>query len=95
MTNETKLLSAFHAFLLCNSPPLLLTPSLTHYRMQNALKLFAVDDLSVSGYIYHTLLGAKVEPQELDVRLPQDMSAPGLPALNDSQSQALKEVLRR
>jgi regulator of nonsense transcripts 1 len=29
-------------------------------RMQNALKTFAVDDTSVSGYLYHMLLGHEV-----------------------------------
>ena len=64
-------------------------------RMQKALETFAVDDLCLSGYIYHTLLGHRnLEPQELDVKVPDDMSVSGLPKLNDSQSQALKEVLR-
>ena len=30
-------------------------------RMQNALKMFAVDEGSVSGYLYHRLLGHEVE----------------------------------
>lgn len=29
-------------------------------RMQNALKMFAVDEGSVSGYLYHRLLGHEV-----------------------------------
>ena len=29
-------------------------------RMQNALKMFAVDEASVSGYLYHRLLGHEI-----------------------------------
>ena len=32
-------------------------------RMQNALKMFAVDETSVSPYLYHKLLGHSVEEQ--------------------------------
>ena len=35
----------------------------TFDRMQNAMKTFAVDEKSVSGYIYHRLLGHDLEPQ--------------------------------
>ena len=31
--------------------------STTYDRMQNAMKTFAVDETSVSGYLYHRLLG--------------------------------------
>lgn len=31
--------------------------------MQTALKTFAVDDTSVSGFLYHRLLGHEVEQQ--------------------------------
>lgn len=37
--------------------------SVTFDRMQNAMKTFAVDEKSVSGYIYHRLLGHDLEPQ--------------------------------
>ena len=63
-------------------------------RMQNALKTFAIDDASVSGYIYHSMLGHAVEEQELDTKLPVNFDAPGLPSLNDSQKNALSKVLR-
>ncbi len=33
-------------------------------RMQNALKRFAVDDSSVSGYLYHRLLGRDYKEME-------------------------------
>lgn len=64
-------------------------------RMQAALKTFAVDDASVSGYLYHRLLGHEVEPQVLKTRLPANLSVPGLPELNHSQMAAVKAVLQR
>lgn len=56
-------------------------------RMQAALRKFAVDDSSVSPYIYHRLLG-HVEVDELifrHIHLPKQLSAPNLPTLNNSQ----------
>ena len=35
-------------------------PATSYDRMQSALKTFAVDDTSVSGYLYHRLLGHEV-----------------------------------
>lgn len=64
-------------------------------RMQNALKTFAVDDTSVSGYLYHRLLGHDVEQQLLKTTLPTRLSVPGLPELNHSQLTAVKSVLQR
>ncbi|CAM9844197.1 unnamed protein product, partial [Discosporangium mesarthrocarpum] len=69
--------------------------AVSYDRMQVALKTFAVDDTSVSGYIYHRLLGHEVEPQTLRVNLPPRFSAPGLPELNHSQFTAVKAVLQR
>ncbi len=63
--------------------------------MQAAMKTFAVDDTSVSGYIYHKLLGHDVEAQTLKVTLPRRYSAPGLPELNHSQVSAVKSVLQK
>lgn len=54
-------------------------------RMQGALKTFAVDDTSLSGYLYHRFLGHEVEEQAIRVTLPKRFSAPGLPELNHSQ----------
>jgi regulator of nonsense transcripts 1 len=68
----------------------------SYERMQNALKTFAIDDSSVSGYIYHSLLGHAVEEATLDnVTMPKDLDAPGLPQLNDSQKNVLENVLQR
>ncbi len=64
-------------------------------RMQNALKTFAVDDTSVSGYLYHKLLGHDVEQQLLKTVVPNRLSVPGLPELNHSQLSAVKAVLQR
>jgi regulator of nonsense transcripts 1 len=62
-------------------------------RMQFALKTFAIDNTSLSGYLYHRLLGHDVQPQTLKTILPSKMSIDGLPELNQSQINALKNVL--
>ncbi|XP_064619137.1 regulator of nonsense transcripts 1-like isoform X2 [Lineus longissimus] len=64
-------------------------------RMQSALKTFAVDDASVSPYIYHKLLGHEVEDVVHRCQLPKRFNAPGLPELNSSQRYAVKTVLQR
>ncbi|KAK0530268.1 ATP-dependent RNA helicase [Tilletia horrida] len=64
-------------------------------RMQYAMKTFAVDEQSVSGYIYHKLLGHEVEPVTLRTAMPKRFSAPGLPELNHSQVFAVKSVLQK
>ncbi|KAG9133990.1 hypothetical protein Leryth_004699, partial [Lithospermum erythrorhizon] len=64
-------------------------------RMQNAMKSFAVDETSVSGYIYHHLLGHEVEMQMVRNTLPRRFGAPGLPELNASQVFAVKSVLQK
>lgn len=64
-------------------------------RMQAALTTFAVDDTSVSGYLYHRLLGHEVEPQVIRANLPKRFSVPGLPELNHSQLSAVKAVLQQ
>jgi regulator of nonsense transcripts 1 len=63
--------------------------------MQAALKTFAVDDTSVSGYLYHRLLGHDVEPQLLKTHIPSSLSVPGLPDLNHSQLAAVRSVIQR
>lgn len=64
-------------------------------RMQAAMKTFAVDDTSLTGYLYHKILGHDVDVQAL--RVPRStgtkMSAPGLPELNPPQMEAVKGVL--
>lgn len=63
--------------------------------MQAAMKTFAVDEHSVSAYIYHKLLGHEMEEVVMKTSLPKRFSAPGLPELNHSQVYAVKTVLQR
>eukprot|EP00939_MAST-03C_sp_MAST-3C-sp1_P002336 g2336.t1 len=67
--------------------------SVTYDRMQASLRKFALDDTSVSQYIFHNLLGHQVVPQTLKTTMPDKFSAPGLPELNHSQADAVKKVL--
>jgi regulator of nonsense transcripts 1 len=73
--------------------------STSYDRMQNALKTFAIDDTSVTGYIYHKVLGHSVEEQRIaTAKIPAsvaEFSVPGLPALNESQRLAVAAVLQR
>ncbi|KAH0532789.1 hypothetical protein TsFJ059_001428 [Trichoderma semiorbis] len=64
-------------------------------RMQLAMKTFAVDDMSVSGYIFHILLGHICQPPPMKVTLPKKWSAPGLPDLNQGQVDAIRAVLQK
>lgn len=65
-------------------------------RMQAAMKTFAVDDTSLTGYLYHKILGHDVDVQA-PLRIPRSVgthfSAPGLPELNPPQMEAVKGVL--
>jgi len=40
-------------------------------RMQNAMKMFAVDETSVSSYLYHKLLGHEVEEHPIKCQMPK------------------------
>ena len=75
--------------------PLFFVYAILFCRMQAAMKTFAVDETSVSGYIYHKLLGHEVEDVVIKCQLPKRFSAPGLPELNHSQVYAVKTVLQR
>jgi len=44
--------------------------------MQTGMKTFAVDETSVSGYIYHKLLGHEVEEQVVKCQLPKRLVLP-------------------
>ncbi|KJE92717.1 hypothetical protein CAOG_08730 [Capsaspora owczarzaki ATCC 30864] len=69
--------------------------STTFDRMQAALKTFAVDEKCVSSYIFHKLLGKEVElKDEHRVSVPENLNAPNLPKLNESQMSAITRVLR-
>ena len=71
--------------------------STSYDRMQNALKTFAIDDTSVTGYIYHKILGHPVEEQRIaSAKIPASTTeVPGLPPLNESQMEAVQSVLQR
>ncbi|OAA68701.1 regulator of nonsense [Niveomyces insectorum RCEF 264] len=62
-------------------------------RMQIAMKTFAVDEMSVSGYIFHKLLGHEVAVAPMKTSMPKKFTAPALPELNGSQISAIKAVL--
>ena len=64
-------------------------------RMQAALRKFAVDEASVSGYIYHKLLGHEIEDVLMRCSLPKVLHAPDLPELNRSQAFAVKHAIQR
>ncbi|KAK3703654.1 ATP-dependent RNA helicase [Vermiconidia calcicola] len=64
-------------------------------RMQLAMKTFALDEMSVSGYIFHRLLGHEVAAAPMKTQLPRKFSVPGLPELNGSQINAVKSVLQK
>lgn len=64
-------------------------------RMQHAMKTFAIDELSVSGYIYHRLLGHEVAVVPMKTQMPRKFSVPGLPELNASQITAVKNVIQK
>ncbi|TAQ90062.1 hypothetical protein B7494_g1619 [Chlorociboria aeruginascens] len=64
-------------------------------RMQFAMKTFAVDEMSVSGYIFHKLLGHEVAAAPMKLQMPKKFSVPGLPELNSSQISAVKSVLQK
>lgn len=67
-------------------------PLFPSFRMQSALKTFAVDETSVSGYIYHKLLGHEVEDVVIKCQLPKRFTAQGLPDLNHSQVSETDEL---
>eukprot|EP00127_Corallochytrium_limacisporum_P000235 Clim_evm3s8 gene=Clim_evmTU3s8 len=69
--------------------------STSYDRMQQALKTFAINEHSVSAYLYHALLGHKTEPTLIPHSVNGRFSAPGLPELNHSQVNAVKAVLQR
>ena len=64
-------------------------------RMQHAMKTFAIDEMSVSGYIFHRLLGHEVASAPMKITIPRKFSVPGLPELNGSQINAVKSVLQK
>lgn len=62
-------------------------------RMQLAMKTFALDERSVSGFLFHKLLGHEVQVAPTKTQMPRKFTAPFLPDLNNSQINAIKAVL--
>ncbi|KAF3760556.1 hypothetical protein M406DRAFT_108135 [Cryphonectria parasitica EP155] len=62
-------------------------------RMQLAMKTFALDEKSVSGFLFHKLLGHEVQVAPTRPQMPRKFTAPNLPDLNNSQINAIKAVL--
>ncbi|KAJ9528293.1 hypothetical protein QJQ45_014261, partial [Haematococcus lacustris] len=63
-------------------------------RMRTALTCLDQDRTSISGFLYHTLLGHEPEPVSLRLQPPRKgLAVPSLPDLNHSQLAALKAVL--
>lgn len=65
----------------------------SYERMQKALRAFSADETSLSGYLYHSILGHDVPDPSIKHVLPKRLSAPGLPDLNHSQLEAVQRVL--
>ncbi|KAG2435081.1 hypothetical protein HXX76_007168 [Chlamydomonas incerta] len=65
-------------------------------RMRNALNTFRKYSASISGYLYHLILGHPVESVTLKIPLPKaGLGVPSLPELNHSQLHAVKSVLQQ
>lgn len=62
-------------------------------RMQLAMKTFALDERSVSGFLFHKLLGHEVQVAPTKPAQIRKFTAPNLPDLNNSQITAIKSVL--
>lgn len=67
---------------------------ITYERIQHGLKEFAADETSVSGYIYHKLLGHEIDNIVFKADPPANLSIPGVGELNASQLAAVTSVLR-
>lgn len=66
----------------------------TFERIQKSLKEFATEETSVSGYLYHKLLGHEVKNIVFGTSPPADLSVPGIAELNPSQMEAVTSVLK-
>lgn len=64
-------------------------------RMKRALFDFVNDENSITAYLFHLLMGNEIEPQTINVDIPDDLSVPGLPKLNSSQIAAVKNSLEQ
>jgi len=64
-------------------------------RMKQAMRVFAADETSASSYLYHRLLGHNVDQVTMNVDVPDKITAPGLPDLNQSQASAVRNTLTK
>jgi regulator of nonsense transcripts 1 len=69
--------------------------SVSFDRMQAAMKKFAIEETSLSAYLYHRLLGHDVEAKPIATKPLKRFTAPSLPDLNNYQVSALKSVLSK
>jgi regulator of nonsense transcripts 1 len=65
----------------------------SYERMQQALHSFSTDETSLSGYLYHRILGHTVPDPTIRSSALKRLTAPGLPDLNHSQAEAVQRVL--
>lgn len=66
----------------------------SYERMQDAMKVFALDSKSISEYLCLKLLGQDVPDVFFDVNLPDDLSIAKMPSLNASQLYAVETALK-
>lgn len=69
--------------------------STTFDRQNNALQALKNDEKCLSQYLFQKIMGHQAEELMLKFDLPRRLSVPGLPELNSSQMQAVKQVLTR
>ncbi|CAI5437489.1 unnamed protein product [Caenorhabditis angaria] len=69
--------------------------STTFDRQYQALDKLANDNKCVSQYIFHKIMGRQVDEVMFKYQLPKRLSVPGLPDLNPSQMQAIKQALTK
>uniref|UniRef100_A0A0N5CES7 DNA helicase n=1 Tax=Strongyloides papillosus TaxID=174720 RepID=A0A0N5CES7_STREA len=67
----------------------------SYTRMYNALDTLAQKPNCVSSYIYEKLMGHPTSEALLNVKLPKSFNVPGLPDLNHSQVNAVRQALRK
>lgn len=66
----------------------------SYERMQDAMKIFALDSKSISEYLCLKLLGQDVPEIYFDLELPKSLSIPDMPNLNASQLYAVETSLK-
>ena len=61
--------------------------------MKKGLRRFENDHSSISSFLYHSILGQNWIKNFLDIKLPEDLTVPGLPRLNFYQLEAIRRAL--